>query len=136
MNLDTIILHHSLTKDSDTVSWGAIRTYHKNKGWKDIGYHFGIEDLRGQTEILVGRMTDRMGAHCSNDNVGSIGICFVGNFDIIEPPIESWNKGIELVKFLMRTYGITRVVGHTELNPYKTCPGKLFNLDKFRDELL
>jgi len=135
-NPSVIILHHSLTKDSDTVSTGAIRNYHKNVlGWSDIGYHFLIENLRGQTEIVLGRMTNKTGAHTKGDNKNSIGICFVGNFDVKKPPGESWAKGIQLVKFLMKQYNIKKVLGHNELNPHKTCPGRMFNMDKFRNEV-
>ena len=136
MKPDIIILHHSLTRDSDTVSWGAIRNFHivDNK-YSDIGYHFGIENLRGQTEILMGRMPNQAGAHCKGNNSGTLGICFVGNFDIEPPPIENWNAGIKLVEFLMVEYGIKKIVGHTEYNSHKTCPGKYFDLNKFRKEL-
>lgn len=75
MNPFTIILHHSLTKDNQTVSWGAIKDYHVNiNGWSDNGYHFGIEMMRGNVEILMGRMTDDIGAHCRGYNSDSIGI--------------------------------------------------------------
>lgn len=136
MQPNRIILHHSLTKDSETVSWGAIRNYHiNNNGWFGIGYHFGIEDLRGQIEILMGRFPDQQGAHCRGNNADSIGICFVGNFDI-EPPSEIvWKKGIMLCKYLMEVLHIQTVQGHRELDPRKTCPGRLFDLDKFRKEL-
>ena len=130
-----IILHHSLTKDSYTVSWGAIRNYHINTlHWSDIGYHFGIENLRGQTEILMGRLPNKIGAHTKGHNKNSIGICFVGNYDIEKVPGESWVQGIKLVKYLIGIYNIKSVVGHTELNPHKTCPGRMFDLDKFRYE--
>lgn len=136
MHPNRIILHHSLTHDSGTVSWGAIRNYHVNhNGWSDIGYHFGIENLRGQTEILMGRFPDQRGAHCRGNNSDSIGICFVGNFDV-EPPSEIvWKKGIMLCKYLMEVLHIQTIQGHRELNPGKTCPGKLFDLDKFKLEL-
>ena len=130
-----IIIHHSLTKDSQTVSVGAIRNYHIDiNGWSDIGYHFLIEDLRGQTEIVVGRMPDRPGAHCRGNNLDSIGICVVGNFDLKHPPIQSWEKAVALVKYLKRVFKIDVVLGHNELNASKSCPGKYFDMDKFRAE--
>ena len=133
-----IILHHSLTKDGKTVSWGAIRNYHVNHlGWRDIGYHLGIELIGGQYEILMGRMLNDTGAHCRGMNTKSIGICFVGNFDIEQPPLEQWWKGVKLARSLMEIFDIPaeNVKGHTDFSP-KTCPGKLFDLDKFREDLI
>ena len=131
-----IILHHSLTKDSETVSWGAIRRYHIDMGWVDIGYHYGIELLRDQYEILLGRMPDEVGAHTKGYNTGSIGICFVGNYDLIMPPKEMWNLALVLVRYLCRTYKIPHdlIYGHRNFSP-KTCPGLLFNVDKFKKDI-
>jgi hypothetical protein len=136
MKPERIILHHSLTRDSDTVSWGPIREFHtKVNGWSDIGYHFGIENLRGQVETLVGRCPDKTGAHCAGHNTGSIGICFVGNFDVDPVPADAWDAGVKLCKFLVRAYGIKDILGHREFNDHKTCPGKKFNIQKFRREV-
>ena len=131
-----IILHHSLTKDSKTVSWGAIRRYHtETMGWKDIGYQYGIENINGYYEILLGRMINTVGAHTRNQNKDSIGICFIGNFDTHEVPWQQWNLGVKLVKSLCEVLKIPidRVRGHREYSGYKSCPGKLFSLDIFRD---
>lgn len=135
-----IVIHHSLTKDSETVSWGAIRRYHtKELGWRAIGYHFGIELARDQQETFLGRFPGERGAHCPQDGMNrvSLGICLVGNFDEAEPPAEQWQRALELVRWLMDEYDIPRanVTGHTEHNPYKSCPGKKFDLEKFRREL-
>lgn len=136
MKPNKIILHHSLTQDSSTVSWGAIRDFHTlTLRWNDIGYHFGIENLRGQTEILMGRMPYVQGAHCKGYNRNSIGICFVGNYDLEPVPEEHWKCGLRLVKYLQSVYSITTILGHRELNPAKSCPGKLFDLTKFRADI-
>lgn len=136
-----IMLHHSLTEDSDTVSWGAIRRYHmEEKGWSDIGYHFGVELVNGHYEIMVGRSLDRAGAHCKEGNMNqlAIGICAVGNFDLASPPEAQIAALHDLVQGLMFQYGIpaANVVGHREFAPYKSCPGTQCDLDAFRDGLV
>jgi len=126
-----------LTKDSETVSWGAIRKYHIDMGFKEIGYHYGVELLRDSHEILLGRMPDEVGAHTKGHNTDSIGICFVGNFDLIAPSKEAWQLGLKLVRFLYRTYNIGKesIFGHRNFNSHKTCPGLLFDVDRFEREL-
>ena len=133
-----IILHHSFTKDSKTVSWDAIRRYHtETMGWSDIGYHFGIELVNGHHEAIIGRMINVPGAHTKHQNHNSIGICFVGNFDETEVPYQQWKLGVLLVRSLCDVLSIpvSKIFGHREYAGYKTCPGKLFNLNTFRHEV-
>jgi len=135
--IDKIILHHSLTTDRETVSWDAIRRYHTvDRGWKDIGYHFGIELVNDTYEILIGRMLPEAGAHTLNQNQTSIGICFVGNFDETPPSLPQLQTGVKLVKALMEQFRLTPfdVYGHRDFAP-KSCPGNHFDLDKFRNLL-
>lgn len=132
-----IILHHSATQDGKTLSWDDIKRYHlQTNGWKDIGYHYGIEQIEADTMILVGRMLDEAGAHCVGMNAKSLGVCFVGNFGLAEPPKESWDAGIRLVSSLCRVFGIPHenVQGHRDFSD-KTCPGRKFDLALFRSQL-
>lgn len=155
-----IILHHSLTKDNQTVSWGAIRKYHKSyayngkiiskeeadyciasgqhvkKPWKDIGYHFGIELIDNSYEVLIGRMPNVQGAHCRGHNKDSIGVCFIGNYDVKTPSKEMINKGVSLITYLCEVYGISsdHIYGHREFAS-KTCPGTHFDLDDFKSQV-
>ena len=142
-----IILHHSLTEDSGTVSWGAIRRYHVEvKGWRDIAYHFGVELVGDHHEVLLGRWWDEAGAHVAElgMNQKSLGICLVGNFDALSPPQVVWDVALRLVQRLVTRWGIpvANVLGHREVGllagldwqvgAYKTCPGRLFDLEAFR----
>jgi len=133
-----IILHHSLTKDGQVVNFNAIHRYHTyTLGWADIGYHIIIENQRGMVNAILGRMLDEIGAHCLGMNTKSIGICMVGNFDVDPPPGEIWNKCLRVCRSFMKIYNIPKenVQGHREYASYKSCPGDLFDLDKFRRNL-
>jgi N-acetyl-anhydromuramyl-L-alanine amidase AmpD len=129
--INEIIIHHSATKDSGTVSWGAIRRYHITEcEWMDIGYHFGIELVQdvvaSQYEILCGRPLHFAGAHTTGHNANSIGICMVGNFDIVPPSkgqLDRLNGLIKGLKILFPT--ITKVSFHRAY-ANKTCPGTSF----------
>lgn len=164
MTPDAIILHHSLTKDGPTVSWQAIRHYHMSwkcegriidpaqapalmkqgapvqRPWKDIGYHFGIELVNERYEILAGRMMTEDGAHCTQQGMNhhSLGVCFIGDFDAAPPSLEQRDLGLRLVRTLQQIFKIPtgRVYGHRELAPYKSCPGRKFDLAQFRADLL
>lgn len=136
-----IIIHCSDTRDSGTVSWSAIRKYHmKTLGWDDIGYHFGIEKVGYRYEILVGRMMNEAGAHCRENamNRRSLGICFIGKFDLEPPPLTMFFRGVRLVGSLQEVFGIDRqnVRGHNEFAPHKTCPGVAFHMSEFRSKLV
>lgn len=135
-----LIIHHSLTKDGQTVSWGAIRRYHtQDLGWMDIGYHFGIEQILDRVEILMGRMPTEDGAHTKEQGMNhtSLGICCVGNFDLVKPPKAQWKQCIRLCKSLVEIFNIpvANVRGHREFATYKSCPGNLWDMDIFRAEL-
>ena len=140
MNPTHIILHHSLTKDSETVSWGAIKRYHTEELlWRDIGYHFGIEAVGNDYQIFMGRMMNEPGAHCKEMGMNriSLGICFVGNYDNENPPHDMWLTGLRLVASLMDVFKIPKknIYGHNELATYKSCPGVGFDVDRFRSEI-
>lgn len=138
MKPDKIIIHHSLTKDSCTMSWSSIRRYHKEElGWSDIGYHFGIESINCNAEILFGRSPLLKGAHCRGYNKNSISVCVVGNFDTFPPPAGKWEKLKELLNWLLLIYNIpvSEIYGHNHFST-KSCPGNKFDIQKLKNELM
>lgn len=144
MNPTKIIVHHSLTEDGASVSWNAIRDYHVNvNGWRDVGYHYGIELVSDRYDIFKGRMDNEAGAHCLGYNDSSLGICLVGNFDLAPAPAAQVELARKLCRSLMAIYGIKvdGVLGHRETYTLrgvpveKTCPGSAFDMDAFRRSL-
>jgi len=137
MNVKEIVLHHSASPDGAVQNWGQIRRYHMdNRGWKNIGYHWGIELVCYDYEIMIGRFENENGAHCPGHNQTALGICLVGNFDLNAVPPRQWQPALKLVRQLMKNHGLqpSDIYGHGELKA-TACPGRHFDLDKFRGEL-
>ena len=157
MRREYIVIHHSLTKDGETVSWAAIERYHvRVNRWRDIGYHAGVELVAGPEmgeyayQGLIGRAEDDFAAACPEAHMNQIGLhlCLVGNFDLTPPPKAMLVRAA--VRFIipwMRRYDISpeRVIGHRdaglmagfdwEKGQYKSCPGTQFDLDLLRGML-
>lgn len=123
---EQMVLHHSGVTVRQSVE--VIHNYHKNtNGWSGIGYHFYI---RTTGQIYRGRPENTVGAHAVGANYNSIGICFEGNFSKEKMGEKQIKAGQELIEYLKEKYGISKVVGHRDIDNSE-CPGKDFPMDKF-----
>ncbi len=122
-----IVLHHSQYKHGTNAK--EIRSWHKQRGWSDIGYHFVV--LKDGT-IEEGRDLDLVGAHELHNNADSIGICVDGDFSVQIPlpaQIEALN---DLISTLFTLYGwdpdeyYERVTYHRNEDETNPCPGVNF----------
>lgn len=84
-DIDAIMIHVSGTPYMKDVRAKDIDLYHRQKGWKMIGYNYVI-DLDGTIE--VGRPITMDGAHCNlkgfsgeSYNKHAISICLIGGLD-------------------------------------------------------
>ena len=133
-----IVVHHSLTKDGETVSWPAIERFHRYyRGWIDVGYHAGCEIVGdGDVVCMYGRPWDQIGAHTQGHNVDTLGFCFVGNYDEIEPdPMMLAVAAQRVLAPWCKSFGIspTSIYGHRNFASNRTCPGRLFSVDLLID---
>jgi N-acetylmuramoyl-L-alanine amidase len=126
-----IVVHHSAT---ETGSAEAFARYHvQEQGWPGVGYHYVI----GQDGYIKKcHPAEIISYHASGYNSRSLGVCLVGNFDEQKPTRVQLDALIELLKQLMKAYGIRNVIGHREVpHTNKSCPGKNVNMDEIRKKL-
>lgn len=70
-----IIIHCAATPEGKDFTVQDIDRWHRQRGFKSIGYHFVIYR---DGSIHKGRPLDQIGAHCTGHNANSIGICYIG----------------------------------------------------------
>ena len=150
-----IILHHSATdyeldsKDKDGKQIARRICDRAQEKWKaeyplyKCDYHF----LIGHTgKVFKGQPLEQPAWHATNYevNLHSIGICFLGNFQHMQMPLEQFNAGTELIKELMNRYNIPlrNVLRHKDIVSDIThkanstlCPGKNFPFIQILDAL-
>lgn len=133
-----LVVHHSLTNDGSTVSAQAIRQYHvETNGWRDVGYHLLVELIGDRYEMLIGRPLNSRAAAAHQKQMNRLGVhvCFIGNFDAAKPPVEMLRFAAphlyDICDILRIPIDRDWIIGHREVAAYKSCPGKLFDMDAF-----
>ena len=121
--IDKIIIHCSATLPGQRVDVETITRWHKQRGFKTIGYHFFID--RSGT-IHAGRPLEQQGAHCKGQNAHSIGICYEGGLNKEGKPYDTRTilqriAMKELVAQLLDQFPDATVHGHREF-ANKACP--------------
>lgn len=122
--IDEIIIHCSATAEGKDFNAADIDRWHKQRGFKKIGYHYVIK-LDGTIE--KGRGVEEVGAHCLNHNKNSIGICYIGGLasDGKTPKdtrtTEQKKALWKLIVELLIKYPNATIHGHREF-ANKACP--------------
>jgi len=132
---DYIVIHHS---DAESGSASAIDSWHKQRGWMGIGYHFVIGNGRGSGDGLV-EVTFRWeqqlhGAHAGSEtyNQHGIGICLIGNLEKDHPTDKQIASLVALVNYLQARCKIPsdHILLHRHVRS-TDCPGEYFPFYQF-----
>lgn len=118
-----VTIHCTATRDGEHIPVSTIESWHKARGFKEIGYHFIIQP---DGLIETGRSLDKDGAHVADANSGNIGIvmCGLSRFTGF-----SWNSLKGLLDVLVNKYNIApwEIHCHNQFisaqKQGKTCPG-------------
>lgn len=135
--INEIILHCSATPEGKDYTTSQIKSCHLQRGFSDIGYHYVIYR---DGSVHNGRDINVSGAHCTNHNAKSIGICYIGGLDSTgkkakDTRTDAQKKSlVKLVKQLLSLYKLPISTVHCH-NEYanKACPS--FKITDFRKEL-
>lgn len=120
---DIIFVHCAATPPHMDIGAEDIRRWHKEKGWRDIGYH---DVIRRNGSVEQGRHYEETGAHVKGYNSRSIGVCLVGGVDEDGKPENNFTdaqfKSLRrVIRFYKTKYPSAVIMGHNEVSD-KACP--------------
>jgi len=121
--INKIIIHCSATPEGRKTSAEEIKSWHLERGFSDIGYHYIIH-LDGS--ISYGRNIDKIGAHSRGQNKMSIGVCYIGGLDECLDPKDTRTPQqkeslLILLKTLKKLHSKSVIYGHRDFSE-KACP--------------
>lgn len=121
-----LVVHCSATPENKSFTATDIDRWHKQRGFKKIGYHYVV--LLDGT-IQTGREESEIGAHVSGYNSYSIGICYIGGMDAAnKKPKDTRTEAqkdslVKLLKELKKKYPTAKILGHRDFPKVaKACP--------------
>ena len=123
-HLDEIIIHCTATVEGKNYTVKTIDRWHKDRGWKGIGYHYVVY-LDGS--IHEGRPLAQQGAHVSGHNKSTAGVVYVGGLDKNKDPKDTrtaaQKKSLhKICKDLVSDFPtIKKISGHNQY-ANKACP--------------
>ena len=126
-----LVVHCSATPPKMDIGKKEIDTWHRQRGWLKIGYHYVI--TRDGT-LEEGRDRDVVGAHAKGYNSKSLGICMVGGVNDDNEPENNFTEEqfttlTGLLSSLMEIYPEADIIGHNTLDANKACPS--FNVEEW-----
>lgn len=113
-----IVIHCTATIECKEFGVEDVRRWHKQRGFKDIGYHYLI-GVNG--EVWKGREDNVIGAHVKGYNRNSIGISYVGGLDNnLAPKDTRTPEQIKSLKRLLtnlkKQYPEAEILGHRDFS--------------------
>lgn len=118
-----LIIHCSATPEGKDYTVADINRWHRQRGFKMIGYHYVIYR---DGSIHTGRPLEMVGAHCKGHNAHSIGICYIGGLGPTGRAKDTRTPAQKdslwaLVQALLKQFPNATVHGHREF-ANKDCP--------------
>jgi N-acetylmuramoyl-L-alanine amidase len=151
--IEYIFNHHSASDWGDAAE---IDKWHKEKGWKGIGYHYVVlngyisyQDLKNHqiSQYDIGKVekgraldstpwleADEVGAHVYGYNKNSIGVCAIHRAGKYYPEQLFAMVSLNAVLVMWFEIPVKNILGHNEVELSKpSCPG--LNMDDFRSNV-
>jgi N-acetylmuramoyl-L-alanine amidase len=120
-----LVVHCSASPVTAKVNASVIDRWHRERGFRKIGYHFVI-NRDGKVE--TGRALNEIGAHVEGYNAISVGVCLVGGVDANQKPEDNFTPTQKtalatLLADLLKKFPRAEIVGHRDIpGVRKDCP--------------